>query len=232
MAPCYFGPTVSYSATGTDPSRACGPYTLTWDSTYSIYRVDIPFDADPVCGYLQINFFPPDPAVPSYGNITAVGADYAATDVVNIPQGSYTCSGGTLTYLCGSDCPILCQFGGVGTGIITASPAGEPIIGGGGDGGGGSPNGPGQGVFLPPVVAEGSDFLVFGSSFTGTTAVTVGGVPVTFTVVSDSVLQITVPRDGSVTTGAILVTNGAGSVSGPTVCIYQTSIPFIGKVSC
>jgi hypothetical protein len=46
------------------------------------------------------------------------------------------------------------------------------------------------------------------------------------------VLQITVPRDGSVTTGAILVTNGAGSVSGPTVCIYQTSIPFIGKVSC
>lgn len=67
----------------------------------------------------------------------------------------------------------------------------------------------------PSAVSVGNEFTVFGTRFTGTTAVTVGGVSVgagKFNVISDGILGCVMPA-GSAGSAPVIVTNATGASS-------------------
>jgi len=72
--------------------------------------------------------------------------------------------------------------------------------------------------FSPSTGAIGSTITVTGSHFTGTTSITINGTTVTnYTVVNDSTIIFTVPTGA--TTGAVTITNGAGTYTGGTFTV-------------
>jgi hypothetical protein len=68
--------------------------------------------------------------------------------------------------------------------------------------------------FTPAQAPVDSTLYIFGSGFTGTTAVTLGGVAVEFTVSSDSQIDVFVPANAI--SGPIKVTNSVGSSTSST----------------
>lgn len=73
--------------------------------------------------------------------------------------------------------------------------------------------------FSPTVAPAGSSITIYGSSFTGASAVSIGGVAASsFTVLNDSTIQATI---GSGATGAVSVTapTGTATLAGFTLCI-------------
>jgi chitodextrinase len=85
---------------------------------------------------------------------------------------------------------------GVGTGMIVDDDA---------------PSIPTVNSFSPPSGPAGSLVVLTGDSFTGTTAVTLGGTLASFSVVSDARIDVVVP--GGASSGPIRVTNAAGTGS-------------------
>ncbi|PYU95571.1 MAG: hypothetical protein DMG25_03875 [Acidobacteria bacterium] len=77
--------------------------------------------------------------------------------------------------------------------------------------------------FAPTSGAVGTAVTLTGSNFTGTTAVAFNGAAASFTVVSDSRIDTTVPSGA--TTGAISATNGAGTgVSGSAFTVISAPV--------
>lgn len=73
--------------------------------------------------------------------------------------------------------------------------------------------------FAPAAGYTGQVVRVQGTHFTGTTAVTFGGRPTLFKVLSDMELEATPPSDG--VTGVIAVTNGGGTATSATSYTFQ-----------
>jgi hypothetical protein len=215
---CAFGGSVAIYLSGT--GKSCGPYTLFWDSGSSTYKATLNPSVDP-CGLSSVVFTPPNTSTPSYGS--ASDTNGSLSDAYSVPSMSYDCSHATMQFNCSGSCNIVGSIGG-GIALVYGA-VGEPT--------GATPptlgNTHGQSPYIPMVVAEGTSVIVAGSGFNSTSAVTVGGVSVSFTVVNDGLLQLSIPSNGSVTSGGVIITAPGGSIAGPELKIISTAAPMIGN---
>ena len=214
MAQCYYGPTLTLTVTVAMGGDFCGTgsYVFTYDSGSGNYVLNGADMTGELCNYYQNVFTVPDDSGMSPGNVYLEDYDL------------FVASGETEGFI------TFYQVGSLCTDTTYQTPAGSTLVLSNGGVGptfaGGGTEGP---PITPPLAVAGSNVILHGMGFTGTTTITINGVSVGFAVVNDTTVIVGVPL--TATSGPLVVTTGSGSES-TDICIIPSASATLGNSPC